>query len=79
MRVHVRDEATAHELSEFLRRRVGAIVEQASETPQRDGLEIEVSLLGSYSDRALKAEIESAVRRWAFTNGRADVLAGLDP
>ena len=44
MRVHVSDPALASDLGEFLRERIGAIVEQ------HGGSELEVSLLGSFSD-----------------------------
>jgi hypothetical protein len=59
MRVHVSDPAVASELGAFLRERVGAVVEQ------RDGHELEVSLLGSFNDVALRDELDRAVRQWS--------------
>jgi hypothetical protein len=63
MRVHAEDEETAADLAEFLRARVGAIVERAGQG------ELEVSLLGSYNSDALRGKLEEAVRRWAFSTG----------
>ena len=70
MRVRLTDPAAAVDLSEFLRARIGAVVEQTS--PRRPGGEtlIEVSLLGSYGEEALRSEIEAAVRRWAISRRR---------
>jgi hypothetical protein len=58
MRVRVDDPDTAADLAEFLRRRIGAVVEQTG------GRELEVSLLGSYGDAAMRDELETALRRW---------------
>ena len=70
MRVRLTDPAAAVDLSEFLRERVGAVVEQTS--PGRPGAEteLEVSLLGSYGEDALRAEIEAVVGQWAFVRRR---------
>ena len=58
MRVRLEDPAAAADLAEFLRRRIGAVVEQTG------GRELEVSLLGSFGDEAMRDELESALRRW---------------
>lgn len=63
MRVCAEDEDAAADLAEFLRARVGAIVEQAGRG------ELEVSLLGSYNADALRGKVEDAVRRWASSTG----------
>ena len=60
MRVHVSDPAVASDLGAFLRERIGAIVEQ------RGGQDLEVSLLGSFSDLALRDELDIAVRQWSL-------------
>jgi hypothetical protein len=60
MRVRVSDPDAVRDLGEFLRGRVGAIVEQREEDT------LEVSLLGSFNDAALRGELESAVRRWTL-------------
>jgi hypothetical protein len=62
MRVHVSDPAVAGNLAAFLRERIGAIVEQ------HDGSELEVSLLGSFNDAALREELGTAVRQWSLVN-----------
>lgn len=66
MRVRVIDQAAAIDLGEFLRARIGALVEHKS--PRRPGGEtlLEVSLLGSYGEDAMRSEIEAAIRRWAI-------------
>jgi hypothetical protein len=64
MRVRVDDPAAAADLAEFLRGRIGAVVEQ------RSGRELEVSLLGSFSDAALREELETALRRWELVRQR---------
>jgi len=70
MRIRVSNPAAAADLSEFLRDRVGAIVETARTRPGRPS-ELEVSLLGSYGEAALRDELASAVRRWSMLDGRA--------
>jgi hypothetical protein len=60
MRVHVSDPAVASDLGAFLRERSGAVVEQ------RGGHELEVSLLGSFNDVALRDELDRAVRQWSL-------------
>jgi hypothetical protein len=62
MRVHVTDPALASDLGAFLRERIGAIFEQ------RGGSELEVSLLGSFNDLALREELGTAVRQWSLVN-----------
>jgi len=64
MRVRVDDPDAADDLAEFLRRRIGAIVEQTG------GRELEVSLLGSYGDAAMRHELETALRRWELVRQR---------
>ena len=66
MRVRVDDPAAALDLGEFLRARVGAVVEQAGNG------ELEVSLLGSYSDEALRDQLQAAVRRWTVASRQPD-------
>jgi len=59
MRVHVSDPAAVDDLAEFLRLRIEAVVERTAAD------EIEVSLLGSYSSRAMGEEIALAVEEWS--------------
>jgi len=70
MRVRVTDPAAAADLSEFLRARVGAVVEQTSPRRPDAETELEVSLLGSYGEDALRSELEAALRRWAIARRR---------
>lgn len=72
MRVHVGDPAATSDLGAFLRSRLGALVDQP-----RPG-ELEVSLIGSYGDTAMRDQIELAVRRWSFVRQRPDSLVRLD-
>jgi len=72
MRIRIGDPASATDLSEFLRVRIGAVVEEkGAERPGSDS-ELEVSLLGSYSEEAHRTEIEAAVRRWAMYRQRPE-------
>lgn len=66
MRVRLDDPVAALDLGEYLRRRVGAIVEQTGNG------ELEVSLLGSYSDQALEDQLMQAVRRWRVASRQPD-------
>jgi hypothetical protein len=68
MLVRIEDTSTTLDLGEFLGRRDGAIVDLASTG------ELEVSLIGSYSVSALRAEIEDAVSRWMYIRRRPDAL-----
>ena len=68
MRVLLDDTAATWDLGEFLRRVSGAIVDR------RELRELEVSLVGSFSDAALRNEIEFAVRRWRFIGHCPDAL-----
>jgi hypothetical protein len=77
MRIRVSDPAEAADLSEFLRQRVNAIVEVKGARRQRPGADLEVSLLGSYGEEAMRAEIGAAVRRWAFVRRRPEPI--VDP
>ncbi|HEY4348492.1 MAG TPA: hypothetical protein VGM80_12970 [Gaiellaceae bacterium] len=67
MRVRVGDPLAVGELGEFLRERTGAIVERT-----RPG-EMEVLLVGSFSNVALREAIELAVSRWRFVSRRAEL------
>jgi hypothetical protein len=64
MRVRVYDPEDAADLAEFLSQRAGAIVEKTG------GRELEVSLLGSYADAAMRDELETALRRWELVRQR---------
>jgi hypothetical protein len=68
MRIHLSDEASARDLSEFLRSRIGAVVDQKVQD------ELEVSLVGSYSEEAMQDEIELAVKRWSFVRQKPEPL-----
>ena len=72
MRIRLSDPAAARDLSEFLRSRIGAIVEQ------REQGELEVSLVGSYGDRAMQERIELAVGQWSFVRQQPDPLVEPD-
>jgi hypothetical protein len=77
MRIRVSDPAAAVDLSEFLRSRVGAVVEQSRSRPGGP-TELEVSLLGSYGEEALRDEVEAAVRRWSMTDGNRGAVIELE-
>jgi hypothetical protein len=66
MRLQMNDHTATPDLGAFLRSS-GAIVEQSG-----PGV-IEVSLLGSFNDAALRNELGHAVRRWSFTRHRPDL------
>lgn len=68
MLVSLDDAAMTGDLGEFLRSSCGAIVDR------REPRELEVSMVGSFSDAALREEIEFAVRRWSFAHHRLDAL-----
>jgi hypothetical protein len=72
MRVQLGDTTTTHDLANFLRSRIDAIVEEGSRG------ELEVSLLGSYGDTAMKEEIALAVRRWSFVRQQPEPVARID-
>jgi len=78
MRIRVSDPAAAVDLSEFLRARIGAIVETGRTRPGGPS-ELEVSLLGSYGEAALRDEVEAAVRRWSLLDGRDCATVELEP
>ena len=78
MRVRVNDPGAALDLAEFLRARIGALVQQTGATGPGQPAELEVSLLGSYSEDALRDEIDAALRRWAIARGRPSDLAELE-
>ena len=73
MRVHLSDPAAAVDLTAFLRDRVGAVVEHSE--PQ----ELEVSLLGSYSDAAMRDELGSALRRWSLLRQQPGLRTAIEP
>jgi hypothetical protein len=60
------DPVAVLDLGEFLRERVGAIVERTASG------ELEVSLLGSYSDQAMREQLSVACRRWALAARQPD-------
>lgn len=60
MRIRVSDPTAISDLHDFLRGRPDAIVEQRAPDS------LEVSLLGSFNDDALRDELRSAVRRWTL-------------
>jgi hypothetical protein len=78
MRIRVSDPSAALDLSEFLRSRIGAIVEQADWKRPGKPAELEVSLLGSYGEEALRDELESAVRRWSMLEGHREAVVELE-
>jgi hypothetical protein len=69
MRIRVSDPAAAVDLSEFLKARIGAIVEQLDGLKPGATAELEVSLLGSYGEDALREELEAALKRWSMLEG----------
>lgn len=71
MRLQVDDHAATLDLGAFLRLG-GAIVEQSGPG------QIEVSMLGSFSDEALRTELGNAVRRWSFARHRVDLHVAID-
>ena len=77
MRVRVNDPGAVLDLAEFLRARMGAIVEQGRATGPGQPAELEVSLLGSYGEEAMRDEIDATLRRWAIARGRSDDLVEL--
>jgi hypothetical protein len=74
MRLRVSDPETARDLAEFLRARIGAVV-QTHEA--RDG-EFEVSLLGSFGEAAMREEIGAAVRQWSLARQQPGTLVELE-
>jgi hypothetical protein len=62
MRLRVRDGESARDLGEFLRERIGAVVDA---TGAARG-ELEVSLLGSFGEHAMREEVGAAVRQWTL-------------
>jgi hypothetical protein len=78
MRIRVSDASAALDLTEFLRSRVGAIVEQADWKRRGSGAELEVSLLGSYGEDALRNELEAALRRWSMLEAHRGAVVELE-
>ena len=66
MRLRVDDHAATPDLGAYLRSG-GAIVEQSGPG------EIEVSLLGSFNDDALRSRLGNEVKRWSFARRRLDL------
>jgi hypothetical protein len=58
MRIRISDPALVPELLEFLRARVDVVAEQTGED------EVEISLLGSYAQDAMRMELFLRVRAW---------------
>ena len=58
MRLRVSDPAFVPELLEFLQSRLDQVAERVNEN------EVEVSLLGSYADDAMRMELYLRVRAW---------------
>ena len=69
MRIRVSDPSAALDFSEFLRSRIDAIVEHSVRKGPAPATELEVSLLGSYSEEALREELEAALKRWSMLDG----------
>ena len=78
MRIRVSDPSAARDFSEFLRSRIDAIVEHSVRRGQEPATELEVSLLGSYSEEALREELEGAVRRWSMLEANRGAVVELD-
>ena len=58
MRLRVSDPALVPELIEFLQSRVDVVAQQISEE------EVELSLLGSYAEDAMRMEVYLRIRAW---------------
>lgn len=67
MRIRISSADLLDELLEFLRAEPGAVVEQVSET------EVEVSLLGSYQEDALRMELYLRLRAWEVAHHTSGV------
>ena len=78
MRIRVSDLAAALDLSEFLRSRIDAIVERRERRGTAASTELEVSLLGSYSEEALREELEGAVRHWSMLEAHRGAVIELE-
>jgi hypothetical protein len=78
MRIRVSDPGAAVDLSEFLKARIGAVVEQLDGLKPGATTELEVSLLGSYGEEALREELESALRRWSMLEGHRAAVVELE-
>jgi hypothetical protein len=78
MRIRVSDLAAAFDLSEFLRSRIDAIVEPSARKDQGPATELEVSLLGSYSEEALREELECAMSGWSRLEAHRGAAVELD-
>ena len=73
MRVRLNDPESARDLAEFLRARIGAVVESG-----RSDRELEVSLLGSYGEEAMRGELHAAVRRWTLVRQQPETVVRFD-
>ena len=78
MRIRVSDQSAAIDLSEFLQSRIGAIVEKLERMGPGTTAELEVSLLGSFSEEALREELECAVRRWSMLEAHRGAVVELE-
>ena len=78
MRLRVSDRSAALDLSQFLRSRIDAIVEHSARKDPGAATELEVSLLGSYSEQALRGELECAVRRWSMLEAHRGAVVELE-
>ena len=78
MRIRVSDPSAARDFSEFLRSRIDAIVEHSERKDPEAATELEVSLLGSYSEEALREELEGAVRRWSMLEANRGAVVELE-
>jgi hypothetical protein len=78
MRIRVSDPSAALDLSEFLHSRVDAIVEHSVRKGPEPATELEVSLLGSYSEEALREELEGAVRHWSMLEAHRGAVIELE-
>jgi hypothetical protein len=67
MRIHLRNPSLLPDLVEFLRARFDAVIDEASED------EIEISLLGSWDEDAMRMQIYLQIRAWEVAHGAAVV------
>lgn len=72
MRIRLSSADLLDELLDFLRAETSAVVEQVSDD------EVEVSLLGSYKQDALRTQLELRLRAWEATHracgARAEII-----
>ena len=74
MRLRVTGDDSARDLGDFLRERIGAVVDASGAASG----ELEVSLLGSFGEQAMREEVGAAVRQWTLARQRPGSIVLFD-